>query len=141
MDYVELRKSLRKFEGFSGIPYLDTKGNWTIGIGRNLTGNPLTEEEAWSLNSKLINSSIEEAQLLVHNWRSLNSPRQNVLIELVFNMGLAKVLKFQRMRAAIDKGDYAEAGRELLNSKWTEDVGPRRSSALVTQMETGEWPS
>jgi lysozyme len=139
MDLPRLHDSIKRHEGFRGVPYLDTKGKVTIGFGRNLTDNPLTEEEAWYLSEEILNNAVKEAPLLIHEFETLNSARQNVLIELVFNIGLGAALKFRRMRAALDAQGFPEAARQLLDSQWQRDVGPTRSAEMAAQLETGEW--
>jgi len=139
MDLTRLKNSIALHEGFRSKPYKDTKGKLTIGFGRNLDDVPLSEEEGWYLAKELIQEAVDHANLVVHDWNKLNDARQNVLVELIYNMGLGKVLKFKLMRAALDSQDYVEAAKQLLLSNWTKDVGPLRSRDMALQLETGEW--
>ena len=139
MDLPQLKTSLKAHEGFRGQAYADTKGKQTIGFGRNLTDNPLTEEEAWYLSQLWINDAIVHAPLLVHAWDKLGDARQNVLIELIYNIGIVSALKFQKMRVALDAGHWFEAADELLDSQWAKDVGSHRAGDMATQLRTGNF--
>ena len=139
MNRSHLEANLKRFEGFRGKPYKDTKGKTTIGFGRNLDDVPLTEAEGWILSKGPLDDAIEHAPLLVHYWDNLGDARQNILIELVYNIGFKAAAKFQKMRIALDTQNWPEAARQLLDSDWKTDVGPTRSVAMAKQLDTGEW--
>lgn len=131
-----LEARLIDHEGLKLKPYRDTKGKLTIGVGRNLDDRGITREEALYLLANDINLARQEA-LRIPAYLVLDEARREVLAEMVFNMGLGKVLKFEKMLAAIEAKDYAEAAREMLDSKWArEDVG-ERAHTLARIMETG----
>ena len=44
---------------------------------------------------------------------------------MLYNLGLPKFLKFKKMIAALEVGDYDRAAEEALDSKWRHDVGDR----------------
>jgi len=56
---------------------------------------------------------------------------------MAYNLGVLGVMGFQRMWAAIYAKDYEEAARQMLNSKWSKQVG-RRAVELAKIMRTGE---
>jgi lysozyme len=62
------------------------------------------------------------------------------MVDMLFNLGLPKLLKFKNTLAAIRQGDYERAARGMLNSKWARQVG-RRAKELAEMMRTGEWPN
>ena len=45
------------------------------------------------------------------------------MINMLFNLGLPRLLGFTNMWAAIQAGDYAKAADEMLDSKWAAQVG------------------
>ena len=71
-------------------------------------------------------------------WRNLNEPRQAVLLNMCFNLGLTKLAEFTRMWAALESENYMRAADEMLDSQWKSDV-KGRSYELAAQMQTGEW--
>lgn len=62
--------------------------------------------------------------------------QKRVLVEMIFNMGLKGVMRFQKMLAAIEKGHFHVAAEEMLDSKWAEQCGSR-VSLLAEQMREG----
>lgn len=118
-------------------PYLDSKGILTIGIGRNLRDRGIRTDEAY----RMLNNDLEDvtADLTTYLpwWEKLDEIRQRVLVNMCFNMGIKRLLGFKNMLAATERGDYATAAAEMLDSKWHhEDVGIR-AERLADQMRLG----
>lgn len=133
---LELQSRLEKHEGFSRLAYKDSLGNLTIGIGRCLNKRGITHDEALYL----LNNDIVSAQKDIHQFlpqlEFLDEPRMLVLIEMVFNLGIEGVIKFQKMiKALIDK-NYKLAAKEMLDSAWSKQVG-NRAQNLAYKMRVG----
>ena len=137
---TEIRKKLISLifshEGFRQFPYKDTRGNWTIGIGRNLSTKGISEDEALYL---LDNDIMTCESLLWKNilfYASLDDIRKCVLIEMCFNMGINALLEFKNMLAYIKNKDFSMAAKAMLDSEWARQV-KGRASKLALIMETG----
>jgi lysozyme len=139
MNIPKLREMLALHEGVILKPYLCTAGKTTIGIGRNLDDVGITREEADMMLDHDIDRCIAELDRSVPRWRTHNEVRQNVLIELVFNLGISRFLGFRRMLAALAASDYATAAKEMKDSRWYTQVG-KRAVTLCEMMRTGEFP-
>ena len=125
MDAITLAKdSLKKHEGFRGKPYLCTAGKTTIGYGRNLDANPLTEREAMFLLENDIVECLNDLKTRSY-WPNLSNYQQAALIDLRFNLGAAGFASFKMMGKALEMGDYTEAAYQVLNSKYHDQVGKR----------------
>lgn len=111
-------------------PYLDTAGKLTIGWGRNLEDNGLTQEEADLLFDNDFNRC--QRELSPYVWY-FDSPQnvQDALMNMCFNLGLPKLLGFKKMLAAILKKDFTTAAQEALQSKWANDVGERAKDVAL----------
>jgi lysozyme len=59
-----------------------------------------------------------------------------VLVELVFNLGMPRLLGFKKMWAALDRKDYAAAADEMMDSKWAQQV-KGRAKTLSDKMRQG----
>ncbi|AXX95168.1 glycoside hydrolase family protein [Arcobacter ellisii] len=118
MNYEELEKSIKKSENISLKPYLCPKGHITIGWGRNLRLNGISKSEAdLMLKNDILNIKLElEDKLPI--FKKLDDIRQNVLLEMAFNMGVPKLLGFKNTIAFLKKNDFESASKEMLNSKW-----------------------
>lgn len=148
IDDQTVIQRLMKNEECRNKAYYDTKHKLTIGIGRNLDDNPLTEEEICYIGHNARGKAItnEQAAYLCRNdiakvkadldrelpwWRDLCPDRQFVMIDLCFNMGIGKkgkkdgLLGFKNTLPLIAQGYYEQAAKNLLQSKYAKDVGSR----------------
>ena len=151
--YNEIQKRLLLHEGCAEHIYKCPAGFLTIGVGRNLQANPLTPKEREFVGDIKEGITVEKALYLLRNdvkrcikeltdnisfYYQLDDERQYALLDMCFNMGIKKLLKFKRMLNAMLIGDYRGAAKECLMSKYAVDVGTRaeRISRLI---ETGVW--
>lgn len=136
-----LEEQLRRDEGERLTAYQDSLGYWTIGIGRLIDarkGGGLTREEStYLLRNDIRSKSVEMYQKIP--WaQELSEPRQGVLLNMAFQMGVAGLLGFKVTLGMIRQGRYDEAARGMLNSKWATQT-PERANRLSRQMRSGEW--
>ena len=142
IDYPRLTRTLIRHECNNGIietkPYIDSVGKLTIGIGRNLTDNGITEEEALILCRHDIENACKDIVMLVPNYWMLDSVRQEVLVNMMFNLGFPVFSRFKLMLQAVNDKDWHEASRQMLSSRWAQQVG-YRATELSSAMLTGEF--
>ena len=138
---MDLKQQLLREEGSESCAYQDTRGFWTIGVGRLIDarkGDGLSQDEI----EYLLDNDIKKITDKVHNtlpWISkLHDARRAVLIGMAFQMGLRGLLGFKRMLGSVEDGQYFEAAVEMLDSTWAKQT-PERAHRLATQMKTGEW--
>lgn len=124
-------------EGRRAFPYEDSVGKLTIGVGRNLDDRGLRESEIEYLLSNDIYEVLAECESLPY-FADLDSVRQLVVADMVFNMGLSRFRGFIRTNAALAVHDYAVAANEMTDSKWKRQTG-RRAVKLIDAMRSGEW--
>jgi lysozyme len=132
-----LIKQLKKHEGVELKPYKCTSNKLTIGIGRNLEDVGISEHEAEYLLMNDLDTYMTAAK--TYDWyNGLNDARKAVIVNMLFNMGQTNFNKFLKMKQALDVGDFPEAAKQMLDSKWAKQV-KGRSEELAAQMETGKW--
>lgn len=135
MDDNEIREMIKRHEGYVGHIYRDTAGVLTCGWGHALHENSKVPVAA---SNAFFEQDWEEA---IRGYKSLDlvldRVRRAVLIDMIFNLGLTGFKKFEKMWAAIQKGDWEEAGRQMESSRWFKQVG-KRGEELKKMMETGE---
>lgn len=135
MAKTRIERQLIQHEGWRNFPYEDTVGKVSIGVGRNLDDRGLREDEILLMLRNDIAESQDE--LRTQAWtRGLDQVRTGILIDMCFNLGLPRLLKFQKMIDAIVARNFDEAADEMLDSKWARQVGPR-AQALARAMRTG----
>lgn len=136
MNRDELMERLIRHEGLRQLPYRDTRGKLTIGIGRNLDDVGVTAAEA----KQLCIHDIMTAEAMLDGgapwWRSMNEARQQVLAEMCFNMGWPKLRAFEKALLAMRETRWDDAAAEMLDSLWAKQVG-KRAVTLATAMRTG----
>jgi lysozyme len=134
----DLKKVLIQHEGMKLLPYDDTLGILTIGVGRNLKSRGISKDEAMIMLENDIKRC--DLELLQFDWyKELDTVRREALIELVFNMGLTRLLSFNIMINALKLKKYVVASKELLNSKWAQQVKQERANNIARRIETGKY--
>jgi lysozyme len=137
-DLAVLEAELRRDEGFRSRPYPCPAGFQTIGFGRNLDANPLSEDEgAYLLRNDIRRAAMGIAMRLPGLLEQVGDVRARVLLNMAVNLGVGGLLKFRRMLVALEQGDYGRAADEMLDSVWARQVG-RRADRLADAMRTGE---
>lgn len=132
---TNLEKSLIRDEGVRFYPYTDSVGKVTIGIGRNLTDRGLSKEEVYILFKHDIEAAMREARKFPW-FKSLNGPRQDVVVNMIFNMGIKTFKTFKITIKHIRKGEYEAASKSMLASRWAQQV-KGRAKRLSKIMATG----
>jgi lysozyme len=134
----KLRKMLELHEGNKRYPYRCTAGKLTIGVGFNLDDVGLYPEEIAFILDNRINLVRKGLESELPWFKDLDEVRQAVLIDMGYNLGVDGLLKFKRTLGSIQRGHYATAAIQMLESKWATQVGDR-ADRLSDMMETGEW--
>ena len=133
-----LREQLIRDEGLRLKAYQDSEGVWTIGYGTNLQVLEIDR----ALAERWLDDEIAHIRLVLpvrYPWMvELDEARRGVLENMAYNLGIFGLGKFHRMLMALAEKDYETAAKEMLSSKWSEQVGVR-AVRLARQMLTGEW--
>lgn len=138
MNKEKLKQQLIKHEGMVLKPYKCTAGKLTIGVGRNLEAKGISEHEALVMLNNDINETFDRLRDAWPKIILLDDVRANVLVNMAFNIGVAGLMKFSKMLNALALTDYEQAAKEMLNSKWANQVGSR-AVELAMQMKTGQY--
>jgi lysozyme len=133
----KLKGLLLQHESYKQFPYTDSTGHLTIGIGRNLSDRGISSAEAFNLLDDDIIYFTNKLNHFLNYFAELAEPRQIALIDMCFNLGVQGLLNFTQMLSALERRDYEEAAREMLDSKWAVQVG-ERAVCLANIMRNGE---
>lgn len=120
-----VKERLIKWEAMVLKPYECSQGYTTIGVGRNLETNGISKDEAMYLLDNDIDNVIQKLNKHWPVYKTFPKEAQAVIIDLVFNMGINTWLSFRKTRAYMELGEWEKAGKELLNSKYAQQVGRR----------------
>lgn len=105
--------------------YHDSRGIASIGVGRNLEANGISDAEAEMMLTNDMAAAERGLDLHLPWWRSKKPEVQRVLWNLAFNMGIAKLLTFATFLHLLLVDDIDAAADDLENTAWYDQVGER----------------
>jgi len=142
--HEQLKERIKQHEGFRRTVYLDSLGKRTVGYGH------LCVEDHWEDGKeydkeyldKIFDQDFQNAFDQCQNFCNehdldITETATEVLIEMIFQLGIGNVGKFRRMIAALKDKDYEVASLEMLDSKWAEQT-PARAEELSLIMKDAE---
>ena len=141
MAMTPIERLLFQEEGLVLHAYRDHKGYWTIGIGRLIDkrrGGRITEEEAFYLLRNDIAKRETALDVAIPWWRTLDEPRQAVLMSMAFQLGVAGLLAFKVTLKSVEDDRFEDAAHQMLISKWAKVDTPARANRLAKVMRTGK---
>lgn len=130
-------------EGFRATAYPDPLSGtdpWTVGYGETgphvTRGTTRTPEQAKAFVVTRTAALSESLAQTLDWYPELLDLRQDVLVNMAYNMGLHGLLAFHNTLTCVGAGDYAGAAKGMLASAWARQVH-NRATRLSLQMETG----
>ena len=147
MDLEKLRKQLEIDEGVKYEIYLDHLGYPTFGIGhlvipsdkeyREDVGTRVSEERVRECFDKDVESVLRDCTLLYKDFDELPEEAQQIIANMMFNMGYTRLSKFRGMKKGVDARDWNKAADEMVDSRWYKQV-TNRANRLVERMRNIE---
>lgn len=132
LNFDKAIAQVKKHEGFSKNMYRDM-GHYSVGYGTNLSY--ITEPEAHMLLVHRL--AIRYSKLQDLSWfRNLNANRQQIMLNMSYQVGHGGLLKFKKMIKALKKRHFKTAANEMKKSRWYRQSGAR-SKELVRLMRKG----
>jgi len=125
-----LIEQIKRHEGLRLKVYRCPAGKLTIGYGRNLEDNGISEEEADYLLINDLHFVEESLARRLAFWENMPKGVQQVLINMGFQLGINGLMAFRRTLALLDAGNYGAAADEMLNSRWAKQT-PGRAKELA----------
>ncbi|MDT4879646.1 hypothetical protein FQZ97_1153420 [compost metagenome] len=107
-------------------------------MGRNLQDRGLRDDEIDLMLANDVREAIVDARKLFPTFDELDDVRQEVLVNMTFNLGAVRLSGFKKFRAAVRAANWALAAREMLDSKWATQVGAR-AQRLAHAMQFGRF--
>tara|TARA_X000000950_G_C13875178_1_gene644559 strand:- start:878 stop:1300 length:423 start_codon:yes stop_codon:yes gene_type:complete len=121
----EVSNHIKEFEGYSALVYECPSGFLSVAHGRNLEQRGISKDEANYLLQNDIDVSIKELKGIIKDFKNLPDRVKLVLIDMHYNLGLSKLLSFEKMLDAIDQKNFIKASEELLDSRYAQQVKRR----------------
>jgi lysozyme len=143
MNLEKLRTQLEVDEGVRYEIYLDHLGYPTFGIGHLvipndpenglLSGTAVSEERVAECFEQDVTSVIKDCHKLYNDFDGLPEEAQQIIANMMFNMGYTRLSKFKGMKKGVDTRDWNVAANEMMDSKWYQQV-KIRATRLVRRM-------
>ena len=144
MDIDQLRETLKVDDGVKNEIYLDHLGFPTCGIGHLITeddpehglevGTHIDDERVNELFDQDVQVTLGECRLLYNDFDDLPEEAQQIIANMMFNMGRPRLSRFHKMKQAVDGRDWIEAGNQMMDSRWYKQV-TTRADRLVRRMQ------
>ena len=141
MNLERLLESVKKHEGYRNKVYLDTLGKRTVGVGHLCVEDFWEDDKEYeeSFLMEILQKDLQEAirgakELMEeHGCADIDERAEEIIIEMVFQLGRTGVKKFRNMWKALSEHNYVGASYEMLVSKWAKQT-PNRAKDLAEQM-------
>tara|TARA_R110002167_G_scaffold11837_8_gene51212 strand:- start:2365 stop:2841 length:477 start_codon:yes stop_codon:yes gene_type:complete len=145
MNREAVYNQLRVDEGVVYEIYLDHLNYPTFGVGHLVkesdgefgfaVGTKISPERVSEAFQQDLDTSIDECCVLYgERFNSFPDEVQQVLVNMMFNLGRPRLSKFKNMYAAVLESDWKTAAIEGRDSKWYYQVG-LRSERLMRRLE------
>lgn len=145
MNREAVYNQLKIDEGVVYEIYEDHLGYATFGVGHLVLesdpeygqpiGTPVSEERVRECFEKDLDTAISECAVLYGEaWIGFPGEVQEVLVNMLFNLGRPRLSKFKNFNAKLMEGKWAEAAPEGRDSVWYRQVG-NRAERLMSRLE------
>lgn len=148
MNRQAVYEQLKIDEGVVYGIYLDHLGYPTFGVGHLITkadpeyglpeGTPVSEERVWEAFEQDLDIAIYECHALYGEgqFRAWPCEVQEILVNMMFNMGRPRLSKFVNFKAALEAQDWQQAAVEGRDSLWWKEQVRNRAERLMSRLET-----
>ena len=139
-----VKDRIKEHEGYRSKVYLDSLGKRTVGFGHLCVEDFWEDDKEYdkelleNIFEKDFQNAFEQVENLCNDYDlDITPTATEVLIEMVFQLGIGNVKKFRRMIAALQEQDYETASVEMLDSRWAEQT-PARAEELSLIMKDAQ---
>ena len=143
MNLEKLREQLEIDEGVKYEIYLDHLGYPTFGVGHLViesdpehgaeVGTPISESRVAEAFESDIVGVLSDCETLYPDFGDLPEEAQQIIANMMFNLGRPRLSKFKGMKRGIDSRDWNAAADEMVDSAWYRQV-TNRADRLVERM-------
>jgi len=143
MDIDKLREQLKIDEGCVYELYNDHLGYATFGIGHLVTesdpengfdiGTEVSESRVVEAFEQDVQTVLSDCAILYPDFDELPEEAQQVIANMMFNMGRPRLSKFKGMKRGVDSRDWNAAADEMVDSAWYRQV-TNRADRLVERI-------
>ena len=130
-----LIENIKESEGFVEHVYNDSLGIPTIGYGFAIKDLILDEDIASEILIRKVKNLAQRVQNKFDWFNTEPDVIKKVVIEMCYQLGLGGFSKFKKTISYLEKKNYLEASKEMLDSKWAKQT-PNRAKKLSKIVES-----
>ena len=145
MNLEQLREQLEIDEGRVDALYNDHLGYATFGVGHLVLesdpeygseiGTAISESRVIEAFEQDCESVLRDCNILYEEFSDLPEEAQQVIANMMFNMGRPRLSKFKGMKRGVDSRNWNEAADEMVDSAWYRQV-TNRADRLVARVRS-----
>ena len=138
-------EQLKIDEGVVYEVYHDHLGLPTFGVGHLVLdsdpeygkdiGFPVSEDRVKECFEKDLDTAISECKVLFEKFDDFPGEVQEILVNMMFNMGRTRLSGFKKFIANLNEGNWKQAAVEGRDSKWYNQV-TNRAERLMERLES-----
>jgi lysozyme len=143
MNLEQLREQLEIDEGVKYEVYNDHLGYATFGVGHLVLesdpeygseiGTAVSESRVIEAFEQDCENVLRDCDILYEDFDDLPEEAQQVIANMMFNMGRPRLSKFKGMKRGVDSRDWNAAADEMVDSAWYRQV-TNRANRLVDRI-------
>ena len=143
MNLEQFREQLEIDEGVKYEVYNDHLGYATFGVGHLVLesdpeygdpiGAPVSESRVIEAFEQDCENVLRDCNILYEDFDDLPEEAQQVIANMMFNMGRPRLSKFKGMKRGVDSRDWNAAADEMVDSAWYRQV-TKRADRLVERI-------
>ena len=143
MNLRKLRAQLAIDEGIKYEVYNDHLGYATFGIGHLVIksdpeygqeiGTPVNESRVIKAFEGDCDGVLRDCNILYEDFGDLPEEAQQIIANMMFNMGRTRLSKFKGMKRGVDSRNWNDAADEMIDSAWYLQV-PKRAKRLMRRI-------
>ena len=143
MNLEQLREQLEIDEGVKYEVYNDHLGYATFGVGHLVLesdeehgaalGTPVSESRVIEAFEQDCENVLRDCNILYEDFGDLPEEAQQVIANMMFNMGRPRLSKFRGMKRGVDSRDWNSTADEMVDSAWYRQV-TNRADRLVERI-------
>jgi lysozyme len=143
MDLQVLREQLEIDEGRVDALYNDHLGYATFGVGHLVLesdpeygseiGTAVSESRVIEAFEQDCENVLRDCDILYEDFADLPEEAQQVIANMMFNMGRPRLSKFKGMKRGVDSRNWNAAADEMVDSAWYRQV-TNRADRLVERI-------
>ena len=143
MNIELLREHLEIDEGVKYEVYNDHLGFATFGVGHLVLesdpeygseiGTAVSESRVIEAFEQDCENVLRDCNILYEDFGDLPEEAQQVIANMMFNMGRPRLTKFRGMKRGVDSRNWNDAADEMVDSTWYKQV-TNRADRLVNRM-------